>query len=201
MPSVQLANYLQARADGHSVEDACEASGIGLGEAKLHEKDIESGELSLPPARARAPARTREGEPTKETKVDNVQTTMRIGDGPELPINLSDPDDPANDQAKVAIAESIGRARHGNVAADELRLLIERVERLEEERKGLAEDIADVFGEAKARGFDKAAMKQCIKLRRMEPRKLQEAEAILHTYMDALGLNAFESHVALGIAA
>jgi uncharacterized protein (UPF0335 family) len=58
---------------------------------------------------------------------------------------------------------------NGTVAADELRLLIERIERLKEEIKGLNDDVSDVYGEAKARGFDTEAMKRVIKLRKMEP--------------------------------
>jgi hypothetical protein len=87
MPSLNLQRYLQTRADGGSIEDACAASGIGAGEARLHEKDIERGELTLP--RARAHARTREN-PIEEVEMAN-----------------------------------------GTVAADELRLLIERIERLQ----------------------------------------------------------------------
>lgn len=106
----------------------------------------------------------------------------------------------ARARAREEQPKTEGNVANGNVAADELRLLIERVERLEEERKGLAEDISDVFKEAKSRGFDKAAMKRCIKLRRMEHHQLREAEAILHVYMNALGLE-LEPSVALGIAA
>ncbi|MGK2284456.1 DUF2312 domain-containing protein, partial [Pedomonas sp. V897] len=74
------------------------------------------------------------------------------------------------------------------IAADLLRQLIERVERLEGEKKDIAEDIREVFAEAKAQGFDVKAMRQVIKLRRMEKHKRQEAEALLETYMAALGM-------------
>jgi uncharacterized protein (UPF0335 family) len=85
----------------------------------------------------------------------------------------------------------------GTVAADELRLLIERIERLHEERQGIADDIKDVFQEAKSRGFDTAAMKRVMKLRKMEPHTRQEAEAILATYLDAMGLPADAATLAL----
>lgn len=75
-----------------------------------------------------------------------------------------------------------------NVAADQLRLLIERVERLEEEKKGIADDIRDVYAEAKATGFDAKIMRQIVRLRKMEPHDRQEMEAILDTYKAALGL-------------
>jgi uncharacterized protein (UPF0335 family) len=76
----------------------------------------------------------------------------------------------------------------GNVAADELRLLIERVERLEEEKKGIADDIKGVFGEAKARGYDPKTMRTIVRLRKMERNAREEAAALLQTYADALGM-------------
>lgn len=74
------------------------------------------------------------------------------------------------------------------VAADELRLLVERVERLQDEQKGLADDVKDVFGEAKSRGFDVKTMRTIIRLRKMEPHHRQEAEMLLATYREALGM-------------
>lgn len=76
----------------------------------------------------------------------------------------------------------------GSIAADELRLLIERIERLEEEKKAMADDIRDVYAEAKARGYDAKAMRSIVRLRKMETHVRQEAEAILDTYKAALGL-------------
>lgn len=75
-----------------------------------------------------------------------------------------------------------------NVAADQLRLLIERIERLEEEKKGIADDIKDVYLEAKATGYDTKTIRTVIRLRKMEKHDRQEAEALLETYMAALGL-------------
>ncbi len=71
---------------------------------------------------------------------------------------------------------------------DRLRLLIERVERLEEEKKGIADDIRDVYGEAKAVGYDAKIMRQIVRLRKMKAHDRQEMEAILDTYKAALGL-------------
>ncbi len=76
-----------------------------------------------------------------------------------------------------------------SIAADELRLLIERIERLEEEKKGIAEDIRDVYSEAKSRGYDAKIMRQIVRLRKMETHDRQEMEAILDTYRAALNLN------------
>lgn len=75
------------------------------------------------------------------------------------------------------------------VAADQLRLLIERVERLEEEKKGIADDIRDVYAEAKATGYDGKIMRQIVRLRKMQPHDRQEMEALLDTYKAALGLD------------
>ena len=76
----------------------------------------------------------------------------------------------------------------GSIAADELRLLIERIERLEEEKKAMADDIRDVYAEAKARGYDPKTMRTVVRLRKMENHVRQEAEALLDTYKAALGL-------------
>lgn len=76
----------------------------------------------------------------------------------------------------------------GNVAADQLRLFIERIERLLEEKKGIADDIRDVFAEAKANGYDTATMREMIKLRAMETHKRQERAALIETYQLALAL-------------
>jgi hypothetical protein len=76
----------------------------------------------------------------------------------------------------------------GNVAADELRLLIERIERLEEDKKARSDDIRDVYTEAKSRGYDAKIMRQIIKLRAMEKHERQEWEAVLDTYIAALGM-------------
>lgn len=75
-----------------------------------------------------------------------------------------------------------------NIAADELRLLIERAEQLEEEKKGLADDIKDVFGEAKGRGFDVKAMKTILAIRKKQKETVQEERAILDVYLEAMGM-------------
>ena len=76
----------------------------------------------------------------------------------------------------------------GRVAADELRLLIERAERLEEEKKGIADDIKDVMAEAKGRGYDAKAIRKIMSIRKKKREEYQEEEAILETYMQALGM-------------
>ena len=76
----------------------------------------------------------------------------------------------------------------GSVAADELRLLVERIERLDEEKKGIADDVRDVYAEAKARGYDTKTMRSIVRLRKMETHQRQEMDALLETYRAALGL-------------
>ncbi len=84
-------------------------------------------------------------------------------------------------------------------ASDEqLKLLIERIERLAEEQKGIADDIRDTFAEAKAVGFDPKIMRKVIKLRKMSPNDRAEMDAILDTYCNAVGL---QLDLPLGVAA
>ena len=75
-----------------------------------------------------------------------------------------------------------------NISAEQLRLFIERIERLEEEKKGIADDIKDVYTEAKSTGFDAKTMRAIVKLRKMEKHHRDEAEALLDVYKTALGL-------------
>lgn len=76
-----------------------------------------------------------------------------------------------------------------NCTEHQLRLLIERVERLEEEKKGISDDIRDVYSEAKAVGYDTKVMKLIVKLRKMRPDDRREMDSITETYKAALGLD------------
>ncbi len=76
----------------------------------------------------------------------------------------------------------------GNIAADQLRLFIERIERLEEEKKGIADDFRDVYSEAKSQGYDAKIMRLIVRLRNMCQDDRQDMEGILDTYKSALGL-------------
>jgi len=73
-------------------------------------------------------------------------------------------------------------------AKEHLRSFIERIERLEEEKKALADDIREVYSEAKGTGFDTKVMRQVIRLRKMESADRQEQEAMLDLYLSALGM-------------
>lgn len=72
---------------------------------------------------------------------------------------------------------------------ERLRLLVERIERLEEEKKGVADDIKDVYAEAKAVGFDAKIMREVIRLRKMKPDDLAERNALLRVYGEELGMD------------
>ena len=76
----------------------------------------------------------------------------------------------------------------GGVSADRLRQYIERIERLEEERAGISDDIKDVYSEAKSAGFETKVMRQVVKLRKMDDQKRQEQEELLELYKAAIGL-------------
>ena len=79
-------------------------------------------------------------------------------------------------------------AKAGGIAGDVLRSYIERIERLEEEKAGIAANIREVFAEAKGNGFDTKVMRQLIKLRRMEPQDVAEQDDLLDLYKRALGM-------------
>lgn len=76
-----------------------------------------------------------------------------------------------------------------SISAEQLRLLVERIERLEEEKKGLGDDIKDVYAEAKSTGFNVKTMRTIIRLRAMEKHHRDEADMLLETYRNALGLH------------
>ncbi|MEM0908359.1 MAG: DUF2312 domain-containing protein [Pseudomonadota bacterium] len=77
---------------------------------------------------------------------------------------------------------------NGGVAGDQLRAFVERIERLEEEKQALADDVKDVYAEAKANGFDTKILRQVVRLRKQETNERLEQEAILDLYLQALGM-------------
>ena len=76
----------------------------------------------------------------------------------------------------------------GAIARDQLRSLVERIERLDEERKIIGDDIKDVYGEAKANGFDTKVLRKVVAIRKQDQSIRLEQEAILDTYLHALGM-------------
>jgi uncharacterized protein (UPF0335 family) len=103
---------------------------------------------------------------------------------------------PVRAAAIVAAAAAGGRHQWGEgmmpdvggVAGAQLKSLIERIERLEEEKRALGEDIKEVFAEAKGTGFDTKIMRQIIKIRKMDKDEHDEQESLLDLYMRALGM-------------
>ena len=75
-----------------------------------------------------------------------------------------------------------------NVAGERLRSLVERVERLEEEKKALSSDIKDIFTEAKSAGYDIKVLRQLIRIRKLDPNEVSEAEQLLEVYRAAIGM-------------
>lgn len=76
----------------------------------------------------------------------------------------------------------------GGIAADRLRSLVDRIERLEEERKALGSDIRDIYAEAKSAGFDVKVLRQLIRIRKQEAADVEEQETLLDVYRRALGM-------------
>src|SRR4026208_1505414 len=87
-----------------------------------------------------------------------------------------------------AVEQEKPEAAKTRFAKDQLKAFVERIERLEEEKKGLADDIRDVFAEAKGQGFDTKIMRQVIRLRKKDSAERQEEEALLDLYLHALGM-------------
>jgi len=78
--------------------------------------------------------------------------------------------------------------RTGGIAADRLRSIVDRIERIHEERKALGQDISDIYAEAKSAGFDVKALKELIRIRAKEPAEQEELETLLDVYRRALGM-------------
>jgi len=88
----------------------------------------------------------------------------------------------------MSIATATAEAPATRFAKDQLKAIVERIERLEEEKKGIADDIKDVYAEAKGNGYDVKALRAIIRLRKQDKQEREEHEAILDTYMQALGM-------------
>ncbi len=94
------------------------------------------------------------------------------------------------DEAKKSRArqEADPESNVGGIAADRLRSFIDRIERLEEEKKALGNDIKDIFAESKSAGFDVAVLKQLLRIRKKEPAEVEEQESLLDLYKRAIGM-------------
>jgi uncharacterized protein (UPF0335 family) len=90
--------------------------------------------------------------------------------------------------AKASRDRQAAEPEVGGIAADRLRSIIDRIERLEEERKALGGDIKDIYAEAKSAGFDVKVVRQLISIRKKEPAEVEEQETLLDLYKRALGM-------------
>jgi uncharacterized protein (UPF0335 family) len=88
----------------------------------------------------------------------------------------------------MATAAAVKEEVATKFAKDQLKAIIERIERLEEEKKTISDDIRDVYAEAKGNGFDVKALRTIVRLRKQDEGERQEQETILETYMQALGM-------------
>lgn len=98
------------------------------------------------------------------------------------------PKKPSTKTAKGKTTKATQKAESGNgVASSQIRSLVERIERLIEEKKAIQTDIKDVYGEAKAHGFDTKALREVVKIRGMDKAERQEQLAMIDLYLSALG--------------
>jgi uncharacterized protein (UPF0335 family) len=88
----------------------------------------------------------------------------------------------------MATAAAVKEDAAHSFAKDQLRTIIERIERLEEEKKTISDDIRDVYAEAKGNGFDTKALRTIVRMRKQDANERQEQETILETYLQALGM-------------
>ena len=108
----------------------------------------------------------------------------------------SDKDDALFGDDKTAAADAADRQRGKNtvssdaVAQDQLRAFVERIERMEEEKKAISEDIREIYAEAKGNGFDTKVLRMIIKIRKQDAAERAEQEALLDLYLTALGMEA-----------
>jgi uncharacterized protein (UPF0335 family) len=100
------------------------------------------------------------------------------------------PPDLNEERSMSAVEKEQPEAANTKFAKDQLKAFVERIERLEEEKKTISDDIRDVYAESKGNGFDVKALRAVIRLRKQEPTERNEQQLILETYMNALGMLA-----------
>nr|WP_245465551.1 DUF2312 domain-containing protein [Mesorhizobium sp. M6A.T.Ce.TU.016.01.1.1] len=122
--------------------------------------------------------RSSDGQSTGEIPMSVVKAALKVVKGGK-------DEDPTKEMFD---ADETGESAAQTVAAGQLRAFVERIERLEEEKKNIADDIKEVFAEAKGTGFDTKAMRSIIRLRKKDQAERQEEEAILDLYKAALGM-------------
>jgi len=88
----------------------------------------------------------------------------------------------------MSIAEAEHTTGHNVVSKDQIRSIIERIERLEEDKEAIASDIKDIYAESKSNGYDVKALRTIVRMRKMDAHDRQEAETVLEFYMHAMGM-------------
>lgn len=134
------------------------------------------------------------------------ETVQKIDDEPELELELFDEPEPVvakggdgrklkktdnQPPAKVVDADAGGKGP-ASIARDQLRAIVDHIEKLEEEKKAIGEDIKEVYAEAKANGYDTKTLRQVIRLRKQDSHERKEQEALLELYMYALGMVSYD---------
>lgn len=117
-----------------------------------------------------------------------MEALISVNGGPQVPLSKVKQVLGAVKASAAAARERADGAAESGIAADRLSSIVDRVERLEEERKALGDDIKDIFAEAKSAGFDVTVVRQVVALRRKEPAEVEEQEMLLDLYRRALGL-------------
>lgn len=122
---------------------------------------------------------------------DGCKATISVNGGPQIPFDEAHESQIMEELAPVVprgMAHAVKNPRPGGIAADQLSSIVERIERLEEEKAGLASDIKDVFAKAKGNGYDVKTLRKIIALRKMDASERAEADHMLATYCRALGM-------------
>jgi len=127
----------------------------------------------------------------KMAEDDSCKATISVNGGPQIPFDDAHEAQIMEELAPV-VARGMGvsakKARAGGIAADQLRTIVERIERMESEKAEIASDIKDIYAEAKGNGLDVPTLKKILKLRAMDAAERDEAQHLLDTYCAALGM-------------
>lgn len=147
-----------------------------------------AGQISARAPRGKSPSSLKTAIHDKLTDAGFVQGEDGIYNTPKRFATFADRSAPSERDDDEAATQR-GHNRKPTESDERLRLLIERIERLEEEKKGIGEDIKDVYAEAKSTGYDPKIMRKVVRLRKMKPDDRAETAALLETYCASLGMD------------
>jgi uncharacterized protein (UPF0335 family) len=148
---------------------------------------------SSPSAPRRASAEA-SAKPRKMAEEDGCKATISVNGGPQIPFDEAH-EAQIMDELVPVVARGMAAAdakkhRVGEIAADQLRSIVERIERLEEEKASLADDIKEIYLESKSAGLCPKTIRKIIALRKQDAAERDEAEALLNTYLHAMGMQS-----------